>query len=135
MNDKSLWPLLLGIAAPLLVGIAMLCVCAGILAPLFKAPKSPEPVPQYKVLDRMDVRGAPRTVEIAVPDFSRQTSIADIEKVAARIVDLEQADRLAIFSTWSAWKAQYSESYMREHPEAREGYLGVYQHGRFKPAF
>lgn len=131
MNDKSAKLLFLGIAAPLVIGVIVLCGCGGLVLWMSGGGDNTQGITNYKVLERIELRGSPVTVEVSVPGLTKQTPIAEIEAAAKEIAEREDAEKINLFSTWSAWKAQYSESYMRAHPEAREGFLGVYQNGKF----
>lgn len=78
--------------------------------------------------------GGGRFGDVWVPSLSRETSVAERERVIREIAAKEGINDLSIYSTEDAYKANVSESFAASHPNAmRQGFLGMLRDDEFTP--
>ncbi len=89
-------------------------------------------MPEYTVLYSGNMLGGGQSGDVLIPSFSRSTPIETRERVARKIMQLEQMIQISIYSTNTAHRANISASYSKEHPGALEkGFLGAVRDGKF----
>ena len=80
--------------------------------------------PEYEILDSIELISGSTYGDILVKSFSQNTSNDEITSFIEFISEKESFDELSIYSTEDAYKANYSSSYLDEHPEAlNEGFI------------
>ena len=93
---------------------------------------SPEPrlaiaLPEYRVLDKVG-----GYIDVLVPSLRVGTPTESVERIIRAIAGAEGAPEVSMYRTEAAYRANFSSSYAREHPNAlRDGFLGSLTGGRF----
>ena len=73
-------------------------------------------------------------VEVVVPSLSRRTPQQEVARIGEAILRREAGDRLNIYSTHAAFRANEDAEYGRQHPRAlADGFLGRIVDGTFRP--
>lgn len=85
-----------------------------------------EGLPEYEVLDTVQlISGEGVYADILIPSFSSETLIEVREEILKKISKKEGFVSIGLYCTQDAYKANYSSSFLDNHPNAlREGYLG-----------
>jgi hypothetical protein len=92
-------------------------------------------IPPYTVVFHQRMISPPGVlVEVVVPSLSRRTPQQEVARIAEAILRGEAGDRLIIYSTHAAFRANEDADYGRRHPRAlADGYLGRVENGAFRP--
>lgn len=91
-------------------------------------------LPRYEVLDVTHMIDGGKNAEIMVPSYSRDTPIEELSRFTEEIARRNDFFWISLYCTEEAYKAKHSPSYYRAHPDAvKEGYLGQYAYGEFRP--
>lgn len=91
-------------------------------------------MPAYRILFRVALaNGSGDMADVLITSLSKQTPVADREKIVRAIAKKEGLVMVALYCTEEAQKANDSASYSKAHPGAlAKGYLGMLQGGVFK---
>ena len=91
-------------------------------------------LPEYEVIDAIKLISGEKMIEVLIKSFSQITSISEQEKIAREIANRKGYDRVDLYCTKEAQKANYSSSFREKHPDAlKTGYLGSLKNGKFTP--
>lgn len=92
-----------------------------------------ETLPEYIIIDQMDLLSGGRYGDILVESYSTDTPMNVREKTLRAIMGKENFTEASLYCTREAYKANMSSSYSESHPQAlKEGYLGmVWDDGKF----
>jgi len=115
-----------------IVAFGWLSIC--VLSLIFSEPAESEipEIPEYTVLEIINLVSGERLAEVMVPSQSRETPFETRKKTADAILEKEKVAQLHLYSTKDAMKAQYSDSFRKKHPDAIKGYLGrISSNGQF----
>jgi hypothetical protein len=91
-------------------------------------------LPQYTTLFSVDLMsGKGKFGEVLIPKFSKKVKGSEKEKTFRAIMDSEGWVSISAYSTEDAYKANSSESFSKQHPNAlKDGFLGsIDENGRF----
>lgn len=88
-------------------------------------------IPEYKILDRVQMISGDIYYDILIETFSRKTSNLVIERVLKAISKELSANIISLYCSREALKSNFSSSYSELHPEAIECYIGEYKNGKF----
>ncbi|MBI4235457.1 hypothetical protein HY604_04110 [Candidatus Peregrinibacteria bacterium] len=92
------------------------------------APSQNNNIPAYEILDTVDLINGDKFAEVLITSFSKETSQQELETTAKKIAEEINVDEVDIYCSREAQKANYSESFSKEHPNAiDECYLGNYK--------
>ncbi len=85
-----------------------------------------EDLPSYTVLSRVNrIDGSGVDGDVLVSSFSKEIPLDILEKTLQSIAQKEGLDLVSLYCTEDAYKANFSASFLAEHPNALEnGYLG-----------
>ncbi len=89
-------------------------------------------IPEYKILDRVQMISGDIYYDILIESFSRKTSNLVIERVLKAISKELSANIISLYCSREALKSMFSSSYSELHPEAIECYIGEYKYGKFR---
>ena len=95
-----------------------------------------EDLPSYSVLDRVNrIDGSGVYGDVLIVSFSKDTPQDTREKTIQSIAKKEGLSEVSLYCTEDAFKANFSSSFLAEHPNALEdGYLGILKKdGTFNP--
>ena len=83
-------------------------------------------LPQYTTLFSVDlISGKGKFGEVLIPSYSKEIKSGEREKVFRKIMENEGWISLSAYSTEDAYKANSSESFSKQHPNAlKDGLLG-----------
>lgn len=85
-------------------------------------------IPTYEILDTVDLINGNKFAEILITSFSKETSQQELETTAKKIAEEINVDEVDIYCSKEAQKANYSDSFSKEHPNAiEECYLGNFK--------
>ncbi len=88
-------------------------------------------IPEYKILDRVQMISGDIYYDILIESYSRKTSNIVIERILEAISKELSADIISLYCSREALKSNFSSSYSELHPEAIECYIGEYKNGKF----
>jgi intein/homing endonuclease len=91
-------------------------------------------LPQYTTLFSVDlISGKGKFGEVLIPKFSKEVKSSEREKAFRGIMDVEGWVSISVYSTEDAYKANSSESFSKEHPNAlKDGFLGgIDENGKY----
>lgn len=91
-------------------------------------------LPEYKVLDQLTEIDGTKFGEILIESYSHETPVEEIENTLEQIAQKIHVNKIALYCSEEAERADYSESYMKAHPEAAKCILGIYQYRVFYPS-
>lgn len=90
-------------------------------------------LPAYTIIDQAKLISGGKSGDILITSFSKATPAKVRESVLRRIVRKEGFTEAYLYCTMEAYKANYSSSYLKAHPNAlKEGYLGSLRGGKFR---
>lgn len=88
----------------------------------------------YEIIDEIKLMSGEMMGEVLISSFSRNTPASERERVIREIAKKKNYDRVDLYCTVDAQKANYSDSYSTQHPDAlRNGFLGSLRDGKFTP--
>ena len=91
-------------------------------------------LPQYTTLFSVDLMsGKGKFGEVLIPSLSKEVKSNEREKVFRGIMNSEGWVSISAYSTEDAYKANSSESFSKEHPNAlKDGFLGgIDENGKY----
>ena len=111
----------------------------GVVSTLFEddgeTPMSSEvSIPEYVVADRVGILGGGNYGDIVVPSLSSSTPREELATVANAISAREGLDRLSLYCSQDAVRANFSQSFLEANPGAYDCVLGSWEGGVFTPA-
>jgi len=89
-------------------------------------------IPEYKILDKVQMISGDIYYDILIESFSRKTSNIVIERVLKAISKELSANIISLYCSREAQKSMFSSSYSELHPKAFECYIGEYKNGKFR---
>jgi hypothetical protein len=99
-----------------------------------KETKTEVVLPKYTTLFSVDlISGKGKFGEVVIPTYSKEVKGSEKEKTFRAIMDAEGWVSISAYSTEDAYKANSSESFSKQHPNAlKDGFLGsIDENGRF----
>ncbi len=114
--------------------VILILLVLAILASQNTDTRSPQvEVPEYVLLDAVDLLNGRRYGDVLVATFSASTSMQTRETVLRAIASQERLHDAALYCSKDAMKAQFSGAFAEAHPEASKCYLGALTNGAFRP--
>ena len=92
-------------------------------------------IPPYRVVFKQRMIAPPGVlVEVVVPSLSKSTPQAKVASIALAILRREGGDRMNIYATEAAFRANEDSDFGDKHPGAlNNGFLGRIENGTFVP--
>lgn len=98
--------------------------------------KATEELPEYIIIDQLDLMSGGRHGDILIKSFSKETSLDKREKIIKIIIEKENFTQADLYSTKEAFEANMNSSYSESHPKALEnGYLGNVRDNKFSAPY
>lgn len=89
-------------------------------------------LPKYEIIDEIKLISGEKMGDVLIKSFSQNTSMTKREMILREIAKRKRFDRIDLYSTIEAQKANYSDSFNEKHPDAlKTGYLGGLRNGKF----
>lgn len=91
-------------------------------------------LPNYTTLFSVDlISGKGKFGEVLIPAFSKEVKSSEREKAFRGIMDVEGWVSISAYSSEEAYKANSSESFSKQHPNAlKDGFLGgIDENGKY----
>jgi hypothetical protein len=90
-------------------------------------------IPEYEVFEKIKRIDGNIHASVIIKSFNQETPLEQREKAAKAIAKKIDTTILDLYCTKEAFKANYSSSYLKEHPNAlKKGYLGFLKNNKFK---
>lgn len=91
-----------------------------------------EKLPEYIILDQVDLMAGGRYGDVLIKSFSKKTPLKKRKEIIKAIMEKESFDQAALYSSREAFKANINSSYSESHPNAlKNGYLGSMENNEF----
>ena len=81
-------------------------------------------IPDYTIISAINLMSGGKHADVLIPGLSRSTPREIRSNIAFAILKKEGLKSLSMYSTREAYKADYSSSFAKQHPDAKKGYLG-----------
>lgn len=90
-------------------------------------------LPKYTIISKVKISGTNNIMaDIIISDYSRQTNPNTLKDTCDKIAEKEGFNIIYLYSNEEAQKSNYSESYLKEHPNAKQGFLGSWEDGKYE---
>lgn len=87
--------------------------------------KATNEIPEYEIMDQLDLISGGRHGDILIKSFSKETTLEEREKTIRYIMEKENLTQADLYSTREAFKANMNSSYSESNPGVlKKGYLG-----------
>lgn len=98
--------------------------------------KATEVLPEYIIIDQLDLTSGGRHGDILIKSFSKETSLNKREKIIKKIIEKENFTQADLYCTREAFEANMNSSYSESHPNAlKNGYLGSVRDNKFSAPY